>query len=272
MSESPGYRARRPSGVAADARGLGFAAHAVTLSARAVRVSSRGVDALIMSIVLPVMLMLVFVYLFGGAINSGTAKYVTYVVPGVILLCAGFGSAGTAVAVCQDMTGGIIDRFRAMDIGGTAVLAGHVVASVARNLVATAVVFGVAFLVGFRPHATVAAWCGAVGVLLFFMVALSWLSAAVGLLTTSAEAANGSTFLWLFLPYASSAFVPIATMPAWIRGFARHQPMTPLIETIRGLLLGSPVGSNWWLAVAWCAGILAVAVTASALLFRRTDS
>jgi ABC-2 type transport system permease protein len=108
---------------------------------------------------------------------------------------------------------------------------------------------------------------GAVGLLVFFMVALSWLSAAVGLLTKDPEAANGSTFLWLFLPYASSAFVPIATMPGWIRGFARHQPMTPLIESIRGLLLGTPVGSNWWIALTWCAGILAVALTAATLLF-----
>jgi ABC-2 type transport system permease protein len=235
---------------------------------RCVRISRRTVEALMTSLTLPIMLMLVFVYLFGGAIHTGT-RYVTYVVPGVLLLCAGFGSSLTAVAVCQDMTNGIIDRFRAMDVSGTAVLGGQVVASVLRNLASTVLVFGVAFAIGFRPHAGVAQWIGAVGVLVLFILAISWLSAAIGVVTRSPEAASGFTFLLMFLPYASSAFVPINTMPSWLQGFARNQPVTPVIETLRGLLLDTPVGSAWVRAVAWCAGILVVAMVAAAVLFRR---
>ena len=240
----------------------------LTMIGRCLRMSRRNVDALIMSLALPIMLMLIFVYLFGGAINTGTA-YVTYVVPGVILLCAGFGSATTAVSVSQDMTGGIIDRFRSMDISGAAVLGGQVVASVARNAASTVVVFGVAFLIGFRPAAGPLEWLAAAGVLLAFILAMSWLSAAIGLLAKSPEAANGFTFFVTFLPYVSSAFVPIDTMPSWIRGIAEHQPITPVIESLRGLLLDMPVGSTPWLALAWCGGILAVSVALSVVLFRR---
>ena len=238
---------------------------------RSVRLSVRNVDALITALALPVILMLLFVYLFGGAIDTGT-EYVTYVVPGVILLCAGFGSSLTAVAVSQDMTGGIIDRFRSMDIGGPAVLTGHVVASVTRNLLSTVLVLAVAFLIGFRPHADPAQWLAALGVLVVFVIAFSWLSAAIGLVARSPEAANGFSFFVTFLPYPSSAFVPIDTMPSWLHGFAEHQPFTPVIESMRGLLLGTPVGNAPWLALAWCGGILVAAVTASGFLFRRRTS
>jgi ABC-2 type transport system permease protein len=238
------------------------------MAARSVRLSLRNMDALITALALPIMLMLLFVYLFGGAIDTGT-KYVTYVVPGVIMLCAGFGSALTAVAVALDMQGGIMDRFRSMDVGGTAVLAGHVMASVARNLASTVLVLAVALLIGFRPQADLLQWLAAIGVLVLFVFAFSWVSAAVGLLARSAEAANGFSFFVTFLPYPSSAFVPIATMPAWIHGFAENQPFTPVIESVRGLLLDVPVGNAPWLALAWCGGILAVAVAASGYLFRR---
>jgi ABC-2 type transport system permease protein len=241
---------------------------ALTMAGRCIRLSSRNIDALVTSLMLPIMLMLMFVYLFGGAIETG-GEYVTYVVPGVILLCAGFGSATTAVTVSQDMTGGIVDRFRSMDVGGPAILCGHVAASVLRNAASTVLVFGVAFLIGFRPHAGALDWLAAVGVLLAFVLAVSWLAAAIGLIAKSPEAANGFTFLIMFLPYASSAFVPVDTMPSAIQGFAQHQPITPVIETLRGLLLGTPVGSNPWTALAWCAGILAVSVAASGVLFRR---
>jgi ABC-2 type transport system permease protein len=239
-----------------------------TMAGRCLRLSRRNVDALLTSLMLPVMIMLLFVYLFGGAIQTGT-EYVTYVVPGVLLLCAGFGSSTTAVSVSHDMTGGIVDRFRSLDIGGAAVLAGHVAASVVRNAASTVLVFGIAFLIGFRPDAGALDWLAAGGILLAFVLAISWLSAAVGLLAKSPEAANGFTFFVMFLPYASSAFVPIHTMPSWIQGFAQHQPVTPVIETIRGLLLGTPVGSSPWQALAWCGGILAVSVTAARVLFRR---
>lgn len=212
--------------------------------------------------------MLLFVYLFGGAIQTGT-QYVTYVVPGVLLLWAGYGSSVPAVSVSSDLTGGIVDRFRSLDVGGAAVLAGHVVASVVRNAASTALVFGVAFLIGFRPSAGPGQWLATGGVLLVFVLALSWLSAAIGLLTRSPEAASGFTFFVMFLPYPSSAFVPVRTMPGWIHGFAEHQPVTPVIETIRGLLLGTPIGASGWQALAWCGGILAVSIAASGVLFGR---
>lgn len=239
-----------------------------TLTGRGIRISRRNIDAVITSMMLPIMLMLIFVYFFGGAIDTGT-QYVTYVVPGVLILCSGFGSAGTAVAVSEDMKGGIIDRFRSLDIGGTPILAGHVGASVARNLISTALVLGAAFVIGFRPSATPLGWLAAIGLLVAFITAISWLSAAVGLLTRTPEAAGGVTFFMMFLPYPSSAFVPIETMPGWLHGFAEHQPVTPVIESLRGLLLDQPVGNTPWIALGWCAALLALAVAASGALFRR---
>jgi ABC-2 type transport system permease protein len=243
-------------------------ADALTMSGRSLRMARRNVDVLLTSLLLPVMLMLLFVYLFGGAIQTGT-RYVTYVVPGVLLLSAGFGASMTAVSVTTDMTGGIIDRFRSMDVAGASVLSGHVTASVVRNLASTVLVFAVAFLIGFRPSAGPLDWLAAVGVLVLFILAISWLSAAFGLLARSPEAAGGFSFLVMFLPYPSSAFVPIDTMPTWLHGFAANQPVTPVIETLRGLLLGLPVGTSPWKAVAWCLGILVASVAVSGLLFRR---
>jgi ABC-2 type transport system permease protein len=238
------------------------------MAGRCLRLSRRQLDALLTSLLLPVLLMLLFVCLFGGAIHTGT-RYVTYVVPGVLLLCAGYGASLTAVSVSQDMAGGIVDRFRSMDVRGAAILAGHVTASVARNIASTVLVFGVACLIGFRPHAGLPGWLGAAGILLIFILAMSWLAAAFGLAVKTPEAASGFLFVVAFLPYASSAFVPVATMPSWIRGFASHQPVTPATETIRGLLLGTPVGTSPWLALAWCGAILALAVILSGRLFSR---
>jgi ABC-2 type transport system permease protein len=240
----------------------------LTLSSRCLRLSRRQVDALTTSLMLPVLLMIIFVELFGGAIHTG-GKYVTYVVPGVLILCTGFGSALTAVSVCQDASGGIIDRFRAMDVRGAALLSGHVIASMARNAASTTLVIAVALALGFRPHTDALNWIAAVAVLLAFVAAVSWLAAAIGLLARSPEAANGTTFFIMFIPYASSAFVPVHTLPNWLQGFAQHQPITPLTETLRGLLLGTAVGSNAWIALAWCAGILAVSVAAAGTLFAR---
>jgi ABC-2 type transport system permease protein len=249
-------------------RPLAALADALTMAGRGLRLTWRTPDAVLTSLALPVLLMLLFVYLFGGAIQTGT-RYVTYVVPGVLLLCAGFGAAMTAVAVTTDMTGGIIDRFRSMDVAGASVLSGHVVASVVRNLASTVLVFGVAFLIGFRPSAGPLDWLAAAGILLLFILAMSWLAAAVGLLARSPEAAGGFGFLVMFLPYPSSAFVPVDTMPTWIHGFAGNQPVTPVIETLRALLLGLPLGTSPWKAVAWCLGILVASVAASGVLFRR---
>lgn len=241
---------------------------ALIMTGRSLRLSRRNIDALITSMALPVMMLLIFVYFFGGAIDTGT-RYVTYVVPGVLLLCAGFGSANTAMAVTEDLKSGIIDRFRSLDIGGTPILTGHVLASAARNSLATALVLCLAFAIGFRPSATLAGWLAATAVLLVYILALSWLSAAIGLFVKSSEAAGGFTFFVSFLPYPSSAFVPTDTMPGWLQGFAAHQPVTKVIETLRGLLLGQPVGNTPWVALAWCAGILAVSAGASGYLFRR---
>jgi ABC-2 type transport system permease protein len=241
---------------------------ALTLSGRCLRLSRRNPEALLTALMLPVMLMLLFVYLFGGAIDTGT-EYVTYVVPGLLLLCAGYGSSVTSVSVSADMAGGIVDRLRSLDVGGAAVLAGHVTASVVRNALSTVVVLAVGIAIGFRPHASPLDWIGAAAVLGLFVLALSWLSAVIGLLARTPEGASGFTFFVMFLPYPSSAFVPVATMPSWIQGFAEHQPVTPVIETIRSLLLGTPAGSSPWQALAWCAGLLTVSITLAGVLFRQ---
>ncbi|MBO9605236.1 MAG: ABC transporter permease [Paenibacillaceae bacterium] len=245
-----------------------FAATNAVFIGRSIRHSLRNVESLLMAIMLPIMLMLLFTYVFGGAIAPG-GDYVNYVVPGIILLCAGFGSSSTAVDVATDMSNGIIDRFRTMPIRSLSVVTGHVAASLARNLLATGIVIGVAWLVGFRPTASAIEWLGALGVIVLFILTFTWLFAAIGLVTGSPSAASGYGFVLLFLPYLSSAFVPIATMPSWLQGFAGHQPITPVIETIRGLLTGTPVGDYGWQALAWCAAILAVALVWCGIAFRR---
>ncbi|MFG2879290.1 ABC transporter permease [Streptomyces sp. NPDC048337] len=242
--------------------------NALTLAGRGLRISSRRPDALITALMLPVMLMLIFVYFFGGAIDTGTA-YVTYVVPGAMLLCAGFGAASTAVSVADDMRNGVIDRFRSLDIGGIPILTGHVAASVARNLLSTALVLAVALAIGFRPQAGAPAFLAAAGLLIAYITAISWLAAALGLLANSPEGAGGFTFLMMFLPYPSSAFVPIDTMPSWLHGFADHQPLTPVIESLRALLLDQPAGNTPVIALTWCAAITVLAVTLTTVLFTR---
>lgn len=241
---------------------------ALTLAGRSLRISRRQPDALITALMLPVMLMLIFVYFFGGAIDTGTA-YVTYVVPGAMLLCAGFGAASTAVSVADDMRNGVIDRLRSLDVGGVPILAGHVTASVLRNLVSTTLVLAVALAIGFRPQASAPALLAAAGLLVAYITAISWLAAALGLLAKTPEAAGGFTFLMMFLPYPSSAFVPIDTMPSWLHGFAEHQPLTPVIESLRALLLAQPAGNAPWVALGWCAAVTAVAVALAGVLFRR---
>lgn len=230
--------------------------------------SVRDVEALLMAVVLPTMLMLLFTFVFGNAIDP-SGGYVDYVVPGIILLCAGFGASGTAISVSRDMTTGIIDRFRTMPLRSGAVLTGHVVESLVRNLVATAVVIGVALLVGFSPTATPLEWLGVIGVVALYILAITYLFAAIGLAAASPEAASGYGFILLFLPYLSSAFVPVDTMPEWLQWIAENQPITPVIETIRSLLLGTPMGDSAWWAVGWCALIIVVAAVWGAWLFRR---
>jgi ABC-2 type transport system permease protein len=241
---------------------------ALIFTGRSVRHSIRSIDAMVTAVLLPVMLMLLFVYVFGGAFSAG-GEYVDYVVPGLILLCAGFGSASTAVAVNDDMTSGVIDRFRSLPIAAPAVLAGHVAASMLRNVASTLVVLVVALVVGFSPHGGPLAWLGVLGLLLAFMAAISWLAACFGLLARSAEAANAFAFVVMFLPYLSSAFVPTSTMPDGLRWFAAHQPITPLTESLRALMMGTPIGHDWITALAWCAGLTAAGIGCAAALFRR---
>ena len=234
---------------------------------RSLRHTARNLDVMMTAVMLPVILMLLFVYVFGGAMRTGT-EYVNYVVPGIILLCAGFGAGSTGTSVAGDMEHGIIARFRSMPITSSAVLVGHVTASVVRNLVATTLVIGVALAVGWRPGATPVEWIAALGLVVLFILAISWLAAGFGLLLRTVDAANAFTFVLMFLPYVSSAFVPTDTMPAALRGFAEHQPVTPVIETLRGLWMGTPIGDDAWLAVAWCAGILVLSYGWAAWLFR----
>jgi len=230
--------------------------------------SLRDGESLSMAIMLPVMLMLLFTFVFGNAIDP-SGKYVDYVVPGIILLCAGFGAASTAVYVARDLQTGIIDRFRTMPLRSGAVLTGHVISSLVRNLLATGIVIGVALLVGFRPTTDFGGWVAAVGVIALYILTITYLFAAIGLAAGSPEAASGYGFIILFLPYLSSAFVPVATMPSWLQWIAENQPVTPIIETIRGLLFALPLGSQPWWAIGWCLGILLVSVAWGAWLFRR---
>jgi ABC-2 type transport system permease protein len=239
---------------------------------RSVRRSLRDPEAFFTALMLPVVLMLLFVYVFGGAFDTG-GDYVDYVVPGLIVLCAGFGAGTTAVAVATDMTNGIVERFRSMPITGSAVLVGHIVASLARNLVATVLVIGVGLAIGWRPTASVLEWLAASATIVLFVLAMSWLSAAVGLAARSAEAANSFTIVLMFIPYVSTAFVPAQTMPSGLRQVAEHQPFTPVVEAMRGLWMGSTstgvaVGHELVVALAWSVGILAAAVAAAMWLFR----
>jgi ABC-2 type transport system permease protein len=255
-------------------------AHAVSdsraMTGRCLRRSLRDPEAFFTALTLPIVLLLLFVYVFGGALSGG-GSYVDYIVPGLIVLCAGFGAGTTAVAVATDMSNGIVDRIRSMPVFGSSLLVGHVVASLARNLVATTLVIGVALLIGWRPSASVLDWIAAVGMVLLFITAISWLAAAVGLLARSAEAATAFTMVLMFVPYVSTAFVPADTMPAALADFARYQPFTPIIETMRGLWMGStstgaPVGREAAVAVVYCVAILAISAVAAARLFRERSS
>lgn len=245
----------------------GFAAETVFVG-RSLRHSLRDGESLVMAIALPVVLMLMFTWVFGGAIDPSGA-YVDYVVPGIILTCAGYGAASTAVYVANDMRSGIIDRFRTMPLRASAVLTGHVVASLLRNFLATSVVIGVGILVGFRPEATATGWLGVAALIALYILAITYLFAAIGLAAGSPEGANGYGFALLFLPYLSSAFVPVESMPEWLQPVAAHQPITPIVDTIRGLLSDAPLGAEPLWAIGWCLVILAIAVAWGAWLFRR---
>jgi ABC-2 type transport system permease protein len=245
---------------------------------RSLRRTVRDPEAFLTALALPVILMLLFVYVFGGAFRAGVGtSYANYVVPGLIVLCAGFGAGTTAVAVATDMSSGIVDRFRSMPIASWTVLAGQVAASLMRNLLATALVIGAGLAVGWRPVAGPLAWLGAIAMVVLFIGAISWLAACFGLLVGSPEAATGATFAFMFVPYLSSAFVPADTMTRVLRPIAANQPFTPVIETLRGLWMGhtstgAAVGHEAWLAVGYCAAILVISASAASWLFRHRTS
>jgi len=231
---------------------------------------------LVASILVPVVFLLLFVYILGGPIGNGLgeagrgAPYVDYLVPGILMMTVAAGSGNIAIGVCTDMREGIIDRFRTMAISRGALLTGHVAGGVIRALVTTAVVTGVALLVGFRPQAGVLDWLVVAGIVAAFALALAWLSVALGLVTKSIAGANGSTLpIQFLLPFLSSAFVPADSMPSGIRWFTAHQPFTPVVESLRALLTGAPVGNNVYLALGWCAAIALVSYLWARAAFRR---
>ncbi|MBO4139156.1 ABC transporter permease [Micromonospora tulbaghiae] len=214
-------------------------------------------------IALPVIFLLLFVYVFGGTLGDGLggvaggrSAYVDYVTPGILLLAMTGAAQGTAISVAMDMTEGIVARFRTMSIARAAVLTGHVVGAVTQTLLGLVVVVGVALLVGFRPDAGPAQWLAAAGLLTLTAFAITWLSVALGMVPKSVESASNLPMPLMLLPFLGSGFVPTASMPRWLAWFAEHQPFTPIMETLRGLLLAGPVdGGDALAAVAWCAGV-----------------
>lgn len=214
---------------------------------------------------LPIVFLLMFVYVFGGTLGAGLglpsggrAEYLAYVVPGILVLAITGGAQGTAISVAMDMTEGIIARFRTMSIARAAVLTGHVVGAVVQTMAGLALVVAVAVLLGYRPGAGPLGWLGAVGVLALVSFALSWLSVAMGLCTRTVEAASNLPMPLMLLPFFGSGFVPVESMPSGLRWFAEHQPFTPIIETLRGLLTGTGIGGSGLVAVAWCVGFSVV--------------
>lgn len=215
---------------------------------------------------LPIVFLLMFVFVFGGTLGAGLglpsggrAEYLAYVVPGILVLAITGGAQGTAIGIAMDMTEGIIARFRTMSIARAAVLTGHVVGAVIQTMVGLALVVAVALLLGYRPDAGPLGWLGAVGVLALTSFALSWLSVAMGLFTRTVEAASNLPMPLMLLPFFGSGFVPVESMPAGLRWFAEHQPFTPIIETVRGLLSSSGVATGTAVqALAWCAGLALV--------------
>ncbi|MGW1885562.1 ABC transporter permease [Streptomyces sp. NPDC001970] len=225
---------------------------------------------------MPIIILLLFVYVLGSALSNGLggggdrADYLAYVVPGILLMTVGSGALPTAVAVCSDMSEGIVARFRTMAISRSSVLIGHVVGSVIQTLVSLALVVGVALAIGFRSDATAVEWLAAAGVLALVTFALTWLAVGLGLASRAPEAASNATLpLSFLLPFISSAFVPVDSMPSWIRWFAEYQPYTTVIETLRGLLNGTEIGTNGLYTVAWCLAITVVGHLWSKQLFNR---
>ena len=230
---------------------------------------SRSLDTILTTAVTPIAMMLLFVYVLGGAIDTGTDSYVGYLLPGILLITIASGIAYTAYRLFLDLQGGIFERFHSMPISHSAALWAHVLTSLVANLISLAVVVAVALLMGFRSSAGVLAWLAVTGILVLFTLALTWLAVIAGLSAKTVDGASAFSYPLIFLPFISSAFVPTASMPGPVRWFAENQPVTSIVDAIRALLAQQPVGAGLWVALAWCVGLLAVGYLAAMLVYRR---
>lgn len=226
---------------------------------RSMRHITRSMDTIITVTIIPIAMMLLFVYVFGGAIQAGTDNYVNYLLPGILLMAIASGISYTAFRLFLDMQRGIFERFHSMPIARSTVLWGHVLTSLVSNAISIVVILLVALVIGFRPSAGVLSWLAVAGILALFTLALTWIAVIPGLTAKSVDGASAFSYPLLFLPFISSAFVPTETMPSVVRAFADNQPVTPIVESIRALLSAQPVGNDIWVALAWCVGIMLVA-------------
>jgi len=233
----------------------------------------RSPDTVITTAIMPIAFLLLFVFVFGGAIDTGSGTgdggYVAYLLPGILLITVASGISYTAYRLFLDLKGGIFERFQSMPIARSSVLWAHVLTSLVANLVALVIVIGVALLIGFRSGAGVGAWLAVAGILTLFTLALTWLAVIPGLTARTVDGASAFSYPLILLPFLSSAFVPTASMPGPVRWFAENQPVTSIVDTVRALLEGTPVGPEIWVALAWCAGILLVAYAIATVVYRR---
>lgn len=240
-----------------------------TLLRRSLRHISRSPDTIITTALMPIAFLLLFVYVFGGAIRSGMDNYVNYLLPGILVVTIASGISYTAYRLFLDLSGGIVDRFQSMPIARSAVLWAHVLTSVVATLISLVVVVGVALLMGFRSGAGPLAWLAVLGILTLFTLALTWLAVIPGLTAKTIDGASAFAYPLVLLPFVSSAFVPTVGMPGPVRAFADHQPVTAIVDALRNLLTERPVGSEIWIALGWCAGLLVIAYAVATAIYRR---
>jgi ABC-2 type transport system permease protein len=246
-----------------------FIGDTAVLTGRSLRHISRSLDTIITTAIMPIAFMLLFVYVLGGAINHGQGAYVTYLLPGILLITIASGISYTAYRLFLDMQSGIFERFQSMPIARSAVLWAHVLTSLVANLISIVVVIAVALVMGFRSGAGPLAWLAVAGIVVGFTLALTWIAVFAGLSAKTVDGVGAYSYPFIFLPFISSAFVPTATMPGPVRAFADNQPVTSIVNTIRDLLAQHPAGTETWTALAWCAGILVVAYAVSVSAYRR---
>ena len=249
-----------------------FFGDTAVLTGRSLKHITRSLDTIITTAVVPIAFMLLFVFVFGGAVKHGSGSYVSYLLPGILLITVASGISYTAYRLFLDMKGGIFERFQSMPIARSSVLWAHVLTSMVANLVSVVVVVVVALLIGFRSGAGVLAWLGVAGIVVLFTLALTWLAIIPGLTAKTVDGASAFSYPLIFLPFISSAFVPTATMPGPVQWFAQYQPVTPIVNAIRDLFTQRPVGTDIWIALAWTVGILVVAYLFAMVIYRRKIS